>query len=504
MATELAKAVAAGAHVRWQTATAKRPLSHRDLNWVAGRPDKWATVVFQVFWWPPPVASKCPVDLGAPEAAVLLGEAFAPPLASLSPDHRTYRLPLHQFGRRTPEGAQSFDKWQAEFLPRYLINLRIRADEQRAIEAEEKVVQGQDAMRRRAEELKELERDLAIAFPGSKLLGQAAVENRAASEDLPLDPRAFSRPSSPRQEPQEQPPCIQRLRLGRGRICPSAQRPEGVAASTPRSQTGALLGGQDVADVLAGLPAGFRGQCCLDVDLAFLGPEDPRRATAEGHDGVLAFSIRTLRAPPLDHGSVRVRVCEVGDVPSVPCKVAAGSALGALLSARHNLQALTPPLLPPTRPLWSSASIMLGSAGSGCVPRCSADWPSGTASASLWISDRTGLMRRHQQGMLDDSHRDAVGPKGETMIGPPPVEKAATVAYEWVPVRLTAPEPTPRSAELLEVEAMLDPTSSLLSPSVEVKVQDVMGTLRCQPPSTPRPRSAARRPQWRRARAAPS
>ena len=58
------------------------------------------------------------------------------------------------------------------------------------------------------------------------------------------------------------------------------------------------------------LPAVYRGPCCLDVDLAFVGPSDPRRATVVGHDGTLAFEVRSLRVPPFDHGYVSLRVVE--------------------------------------------------------------------------------------------------------------------------------------------------------------------------------------------------
>ena len=58
------------------------------------------------------------------------------------------------------------------------------------------------------------------------------------------------------------------------------------------------------------LPAVYRGPCCLDVDLAFVGPSDPRRATVVRHDGTLAFEVRSLRVPPFDHGYVSLRVVE--------------------------------------------------------------------------------------------------------------------------------------------------------------------------------------------------
>ena len=120
---------------------------------------------------------------------------------------------------------------------------------------------------------------------------------------------------------------------------------------------------------LQDLPAAFRGHCCLDVDLGFVGPADPRKALPVGHDGTLAFEVRSLRVPPLDHGYVSLRVCEAASLPSATVtepedtpKRTESTENGAVLeremlkNRRHQA-----PKLSRCRALWSSGSVLLGS-----------------------------------------------------------------------------------------------------------------------------------------------
>ncbi len=120
---------------------------------------------------------------------------------------------------------------------------------------------------------------------------------------------------------------------------------------------------------LQDLPAAFRGHCCLDVDLAFVGPADPRRALPVGHDGTLAFEVRSLRVPPLDHGYVSLRVCEAArlegtakEPEGTPKRTTESTENGAVLeremlkNRRHEA-----PKLSRCRALWSSGSVLLGS-----------------------------------------------------------------------------------------------------------------------------------------------
>ena len=120
------------------------------------------------------------------------------------------------------------------------------------------------------------------------------------------------------------------------------------------------------------LPAAYRGHCCLDVDLAFVGPADPRMATPVGHDGTLAFEVRSLRVPPLDHGYVSLRVCEAAKLdnptdptPKTACEkpeIRGATENGAILE-RKMLQnrALEAAQLSRSRALWSSGCVLLGS-----------------------------------------------------------------------------------------------------------------------------------------------
>jgi len=441
---------------------------------------------------------------------VLLGEAFVPPIATLGPHLRSHRLKLHQLNRRAPEGAQSWDDWQAEFLGRYLINQRLQIEADKAAKEKKQAMLDQKLARKRDEALFSLDKELKRAYPDSRPgtsgsnLGRGVVVTAARhgqAKATEYSPGFQMYPPSPTPLQPNQNDEAERLRLSNGVIA-TPRRPERLMA--PEAQpapTGQLLGGHEVEDVLRGLPSAFRGTCCLDVELAFLGPEDPEEATTPGFDGVLALELQTLRMPPLDHGCVRVRVCEVAEAtPREPERPArqdtsyevtdSSRHLGALLSARCSQPG--PPPLPTTRPLWFSSPTALGSDGSGGLPRCTADWSQQEgATASLWISSRSDVLMYCAQDLLQDSARDGIGPPKPKLRRPTNCE--VEVSYEWTPVQLTARKPLPRSNERMEASALLEPAINPQEHLWEAEEAEVKELIIPCAPSGPRPTMFLRR-----------
>ena len=188
---------------------------------------------------------------------------------------------------------------------------------------------------------------------------------------------------------------------------------------------------------------GSRGACCLDVDLAFVGPADPRVGLREG-DGNMSFLLRSLRIPPLDRGYVIVKVCEavLQDGGEVNCRAFDGAATqnGAALE-RQLLRKTVGPSISQTRALWSSNTVMLGSwGGSSGAPRCTAVWAR-TAPSTVWIAPREEMLRAVQSNTLPQIARhqasfQKVSPKS-----------IVPVTNQWSPIKLEMGDPLPRSWE---------------------------------------------------------
>lgn len=358
--------------------------------------DAWATVVFQVFWWPHDLPDMN--DMGK-QRVVLLGEAVCPPMSSLGASFRAHRLPLHQWQRSPPIDVAPFESLSGH-LEQYVDSLRRKFDEKH-----------RDAKVRRLSEMKRqddlhaLERDLMLAFPSFSGL-----------------------------EPHCQPQSPKAVELG----TPVANRP--VPIAVPENP------------LVKDLPAVYRGPCCLDVDLAFVGPSDPRRATVVGHDGTLAFEVRSLRVPPFDHGYVSLRVVEAArlDQPKVTSErtsnrpeIAGTTENGAVLEWKMlQNRALEAARLSRTRALWSSGSVLLGSwAGSILTPCCTAMWTTRKASASVWISSQQEILRAAQQDTLPETAREQMNfRKAGPFVIP--------VTNKWVPMSFESGEPLPRCREL--------------------------------------------------------
>lgn len=368
----------------------------------------------EVFWWPHDLGGQ---DVFDQKKVVLLGEAICPPLSTLGPRFRAHRLPLYQRNRQSPIGTMAFETFQKS-LDQYVEGLRESFGLERLAELEAKNM----AKEKRQEDLYALECDLMNAFPESfaKLM----------AERPPPPP-----PKPPGQKMRPRPP-------GQG------QRPVAIP-------TGAAGEFQD-------LPGAYRGPCCLDIDLAFIGPADPKHGLQAGHDGTLAFELRTLRAPPLDHGYVRVRVCEAALEDPVASYNGSGSSdstqNGQVLEQNllENL-AMGAPSISQTRALWSSPMVVLGSwAGSGCAPPCTAAWTARKASASLWIATREEVLRASKHDMLPRTAQEEMTFRRCKHFSIP-------VTNEWSPITLVPADPLPRSRELFDEMVMSNAAGTLLS-----------------------------------------
>mmetsp|Transcript_9595 Transcript_9595/g.17212 ORF Transcript_9595/g.17212 Transcript_9595/m.17212 type:complete len:520 (-) Transcript_9595:142-1701(-) len=517
MTTPLAHAVRGAKPKSWRPAAHRRtgeflPVEHRGIDPFVAAPDKWSTVVLQVFWFPPPALSIKPKN--AAEAVVLLGEAFVPPMATLGTQLRSHRLPLHQSNRRAPDGAQSWDDWEAEFLARYLINQRLQIDAAREAKERKQAILDQRLARRRDEHLSCLEKDLKKAYPDTrpgtpaKNLGRgvllAPAREGEAEAKAEWRPEIRMHPTSPQQQPPKlhQQKEAERLRLSNGLVATPRSPERLMAPEVQQAATGQLLGGHEIADVLRGLPSAFQGISCLDVALAFLGPENPEEATVRGYDGVLSFELQTLRVPPLDHGYVRIRIAEVAEAtPRKPERpeylqdnvsefTDSSRQLGALLSARSRPG---PPPLPTTRPLWFSPPTALGSDGQGQRPRCTADWSfEDQARASIWISARSDVLHYCAQDLLRDSARDGIWP-AKPKLSRPAISGAIEVGYDWTPVQLSARKPLPRSNEQMEASALIDPATQVVYPEKCLEQDTEVKELIPHAPAGPKPAVYARR-----------
>ena len=376
---------------------------HTEPSNLGADADSWATVVFQVFWWPHDLPDGA--DMGK-QRVVLLGEAVCPPMSSLTSSFRAYRLPLNQFQRCPPIDAAPFESLHSH-LEKYVESIRQKFGEKPEVSKKQEEL-------KRQEDLYSLEQDLLQAFPGS-----------------------FSGLAAEPEKPDKN-------------LCSEVKSPE----ETARYRPDPIEAKED--PLLKDLPAAFRGHCCLDVDLAFVGPADPRKALPVGHDGTLAFEVRSLRVPPLDHGYVSLRVCEAARLPSgtvtepedIPKRTEStenGAVLEREMLKNRRHQA---PKLSRCRALWSSGSVLLGSwAGAILAPCCTAMWSMRKASASLWIASQQEVLRAAKQDTLPDTARELLNFRKVTPFVIP-------VTNEWVPVRLQAAEPLPRCRELLHVGQM--------------------------------------------------
>ena len=181
--------------------------------------------------------------------------------------------------------------------------------------------------------------------------------------------------------------------------------------------------------------------CCLDVDLAFLGPSDPRAGLREG-DGNISFLLRSLRVPPLDHGYVSVKVCEavLQDGGEVNYEAFDGAATQNGAALERELLRKTVPSISQTRALWSSNTVMLGSwGGSSGAPRCTAVWAR-NAPSSVWIAPKEEMLRAVEGNTLPQIARhQALFQKVSPLIVP--------VTNQWSPMKLEMGDPLPRSWE---------------------------------------------------------
>eukprot|EP00438_Fugacium_kawagutii_P013153 Skav233657 [mRNA] locus=scaffold2779:998872:1000149:- [translate_table: standard] len=363
--------------------------------------DAWATVFFQVFWWPHDLPDM--KNLGK-QGPVLLGEAVCPPMSSLGPSFQAHRLRLHQFQRKPPIDVASFESWQVH-LEEYVQSLKQKCQEKHEVDLVDSLSEV-----RRQEDLSALERDLMLAFP--KSCPKLPKHTQPAPAESPMVSKANGSPLSQRNLPMAIP--------------------------------------SDENSLLKDLPARYRGHCCLDVDLAFVGPADPCRVKP-GHDGTLAFDVRSLRVPPLDHGYVSLRLCEAAILKHKEPQMQGGRSL--LEGATENGAALERKILQNRemeaaqlswpRALWSSGSVLLGSwAGSMLAPCCTAMWTTRKASASLWISSQKEIVRAAKQDTLPETAREMnLARKARTFAVP--------VSNHWCPVQfVTAGEPLPRCREL--------------------------------------------------------
>lgn len=363
--------------------------------------DAWATVFFQVFWWPHDLPDM--KNLGK-QGPVLLGEAVCPRMSSLQPSFQAHRLRLHQFQRKPPIDVASFESWQVH-LEEYVENLKQKCEEKH----DDLVNKNCLSDLRRQEDLCALERDLMLAFPKSC-------------------------PKLPKQT-QPAPAASPVVSKGNGSPLPHGNLPVAIAS--------------DENSLLKDLPARYRGHCCLDVDLAFVGPADPCRVKP-GHDGTLAFDVRSLRVPPLDHGYVSLRLCEATILKHQEPQMEGAR---SLLEATENGAALERKILQNRkmeaaqlsrpRALWSSGSVLLGSwARSMLAPCCTAMWTTRKASASVWISSQEEIVRAAKQDTLPETAREMNIARKARPFGVP-------VSNDWFPVEfVTAGEPLPRCREL--------------------------------------------------------
>lgn len=300
----------------------------------------------------------------------------------------------------------------------------------------------------------------------------------------------FGRAPEPEVAPSKELKILQDVRLTSGQICQTPRLPEQL----PQPQQAALASLDDEG-ALKGLPAPFKGNFSLDVDLAFDGPADPKDVES-GNDGVLGFNVRLLRVPPLDSGYVRIRVCEVAQIldtgrhPVESCQIRrdvstaatdSGHVLEAKLSARDSQPA--PPVLPPTRPLYSSPSTCLGTwaeegggDGEPGAAYCCADWKAEGCAGSVWISPKDKTRRIGVYSFLRDSEGESVGPAGVTLSGPPrshqhQQKEDVKVDYQWNPVPVPFSAPLPRCQERLEASAPLGSSSPLLKQFIEFQTQ---------------------------------
>lgn len=368
------------------------PLSHKV------QVDAWATVFFQVFWWPHDLPDM--KNLGK-QGPVLLGEAVCPLMSSLGPSFQAHRLRLHQFQRKPPIDVASFEQVHVE---EYVENLKKKCQEKH--EGSTPVNKNSWSDLRRKEDLSALERDLMLAFPSCL--------------KLPKD--------------HTQPAACPLVSKGNGSPLPHGNLPVAIAP--------------DENSLLKDLPARYRGHCCLDVDLAFVGPADPSRVQP-GHDGTLAFDVRSLRVPPLDHGYVSLRLCEAAILKHQEPQMEGARSLleatenGAVLERKilQNREMEAAQLSRP-RALWSSGSVLLGSwAGSMLAPCCTAMWTTRKASASVWISSQQEILRAAKQDTLPETAREMNMARKARPFGVP-------VSNDWCPVEfVTAGEPLPRCRE---------------------------------------------------------
>jgi len=105
------------------------PLPEAGVDPFAGSvPQRWPHIIFQVFWYP------LLHEKERKDAVVLLGEAVAPPLATLGAAASSYRLPLNQVSRRVPRNAASYENW----LQRDFKVQQAQADNAAGQQAEEK------------------------------------------------------------------------------------------------------------------------------------------------------------------------------------------------------------------------------------------------------------------------------------------------------------------------------------------------------------------------------
>ena len=372
----------------------------------------------QVFWWTHGLGSN---QLFDEKNVVLLGEAVCPPLSSLGRSFRPYRLPLYQLNRNAPPGVAAFETLHSR-MEEYAEGLKGGFGEKQQAELERQHV----AEQRRREEFCALECDLLNAFPPSLA--------KLVAARMPAPP---VKPPNYKMRPQ-----------------PHGQRPAPIATRASDRQER-----EDFPNV-------YQGHCCLDVDLAFLGPPDPKFGLAEGNDGTLAFEIRTLRVPPLDHGFVTVRVCEAvmdGPVCNYNRVEFAADDAGATPNGRVLEQqlfqnmAIEAPVISQTRALWSSPVAMLGSwAGSGCVPACTATWAMRKAGASLWIASQEEMQWVAKHDIRPNVAEEQMKFRKCKCFSIP-------VTKQWSPIALVSADPLPRSRELFDERVMSNAPSNLPS-----------------------------------------
>jgi hypothetical protein len=375
---------------------------------------RWPHIIFQLFWYPPTTEDKI----------VLVGEAAAPPIATLGPNTSTIRLPLDQWHRRAPRNAIAFEEWNAsEACKNMQAELHTRANRR------QKHVT-RDFECERDCDLRALQQAMDEAYSPAKtcdLLGEIY---------RPMERREKR---SVRNTSEDDHSSI--LRLTDGSYVTKPVRPLVISSPQKQESKGRTS----------------TGTCYLDVDLAWTIPQD--RNPTPKHDvdqtrGALRIDLRCVYAPSCHDGFLRVRVCEVEvPFPSHNCFEPQFHGVDASLTLAQRVESLeagSMPALPEMHPVWTSKFQPISSPQGAATrdphaPKHFAQW---NDSVVVKISQCAQLVRARRFGLLSDA-MDPI--KGN--IDP---SRTLKVDFTWTPVQLPAPAPMARCSQHLVTSAFFE------------------------------------------------